>query len=194
MTSLSISGGDKLEKYMKELAKKISKGAAVDVGFLEGSTEGKENIPSAQVALWNEFGGTFTIPAHEQTIHRSIKENGEFNKNGRFVKQKDSNYETTHHVDAVTVTRPPRPFFRRMIWMGKEHWGVDLSELLQNTGYDSAKALALMGESMKGELQNSIKANVYAPLAKSTIRNKGNDQQLIESGDMWNAVDYEVNE
>jgi hypothetical protein len=79
-----------------------------------------------------------------------------------------------------------------MIWLGKEHWGQDLSGVLKHTEYDAARALKIMGEAMKGELQESIRANVYAPLAKSTIRNKGNDQQLIESGDMWNAVDSEV--
>jgi len=191
-TGLKINGGKGMKSFLSGLKRKLLRQKVLNVGFLEGSTEGKDNIPTPLVAFWNEFGGKFTIPAHEQTIYRSVKESGEFNQKGRFVKKSKSNYATTHHVEAVEVTRPPRPFFRRMIWLGQEHWGSDLSLLLQSSDYNSDAALTLLGESMKGELQESIKANVYTPLAKSTIKKKGNDQQLIESGDMWNAVEYEV--
>jgi hypothetical protein len=189
---LEITGGDKLKSYLKDLAKKISHSGVLNVGFLEGSSERKGNIPSALVALWNEFGGTATIPEHDVTVYRQVDDNGDFMHGGKFVKKHKSNFSTTHHVDEYTATRPPRPFFRRMIARGKGHWGDDLGKILQARDYDVEDSLDLMGTKMDNELKDSIQANVYAPLAKSTVDKKGNDQQLIDSGDMINNVNHEV--
>jgi hypothetical protein len=60
--SVSFSGGDKLTKRLKEIAKGVSQPAALKVGFLEGSTyPDDKGTPTAAVAAWQEFG-TPTIP------------------------------------------------------------------------------------------------------------------------------------
>lgn len=52
----TISGGDKLEAKLKELATKLSKGAALKVGFLEGATY-PDGTSVATIAALQNFGG-----------------------------------------------------------------------------------------------------------------------------------------
>jgi hypothetical protein len=53
--SISLEGGGKLEAYLKELSKKISSGAVLEVGFPEGATY-PDGTPVAYVAAIQEFG------------------------------------------------------------------------------------------------------------------------------------------
>ncbi len=57
----TLSGGDKLEKRLMEIAKKLQKAGSVNIGFLEGATypDGK-GVPF--IAAMNEFG----VPSHGQ--------------------------------------------------------------------------------------------------------------------------------
>lgn len=56
-----ISGGDKLQKYLMELAIKLQKPATLNVGFLEGATY-PDGTPVAEVASFNEYG----VPSKNQ--------------------------------------------------------------------------------------------------------------------------------
>ena len=189
-----ITGGEKLEATLRKLSEKVNKAALLRVGFLEGSTEAKDGLSTPLLAFWNEFGGRYTLGERDVTTYKSISANGEYNKNGRFVKKKNANFAETFHVGPSEVYVPPRPFFRRMIRLGRDHWGRDLAKILKGVDYDAETGMNLLGQQMIGELQTSIRANVYAPLKPATISRKGNDQQLIDSGDMWNAVNCEVSE
>lgn len=51
---------------------------------------------------------------------------------------------------------PPRPFFRTMIAKNEDHWVDDLMEQLRIHDMDVEKALAVVGDSMAGELRQSI--------------------------------------
>jgi hypothetical protein len=64
--------------------------------------------------------------------------------------------------------------------------------LLVAHDYDARRSLGLMGQTIKGELQDSIQQFSGAPLAQSTIDAKGFDKPLVASGHMWNSVDSEV--
>jgi hypothetical protein len=160
MSSDSFKGGDKLISVLQQYQKNLGNDPTVSVGFFSGSTESKTGIPSAQVALLNEYGS---------------------NRSGT---KKDG---TTYNVYT-----PPRPFFRNMIRKGKLHWGIDLGKYLKKYDFDSNKALNSIGGQMSEELQESIQAPGYTPLAQSTIDRKGNSQTLIETNDMMNAVSHQV--
>lgn len=188
---LVINGGNKLRAKLKEVLQKVNRKSILNVGFLEGSFEGRNNVPTAQVAFWNEFGSN--VPAHTVTIYRKIRKNsrtGDFIKKGQFVPIAESNYSSEHEVAAYST--PARPFFRRMIDLGKAHWAEDLARFAQVTKMDMEKSLEMLGTQMEVELQDSIQANVYAPLAKSTIQKKGHDNQLVDSTDMLQSVSHEV--
>lgn len=190
---VGFKGGEKLEAKLREIAEKAGQANTVRVGFLENATY-PNGLPVAQVAATNEYGGTVTIPAHDVTINRKIKADGEFAQNGRFVKADKANYSTVHHVDEYTVTIPARPFFRGMIGAHKGEWGTDLGKIIKDADYDSGVALGRLGSLVRDQLQESIREFSDPANAKSTIAKKGFDKPLVDSSHMMNSVDFEVNE
>lgn len=87
---------------------------------------------------------------------------------------------------------PPRPFFREMIAVKKDSWPAAIEQNLIATGYDVERTLALVGEGIAGQLKQSIVDFDGVPLKPATIRRKGSDKQLVDTGHMLASVDYEV--
>jgi len=102
---------------------------------------------------------------------------------------------------------PPRPFFTNMVNKESPGWGAALGAALKACDYDAERALALMGEVISGQLQQSIVDTNDPPLAPSTLRSRGVDpgtkynpsdaatfgaKPLIRTGKMRNSVAYEV--
>lgn len=90
--------------------------------------------------------------------------------------------------------RPARPFFRRMISQESPGWAVKMGKLARTTNYDGGRVLALMGEDIKGALQQSINDFQSPPLASSTVKAKGFAKPLIDTAVMINSITYEVTE
>jgi hypothetical protein len=88
--------------------------------------------------------------------------------------------------------QPPRPFFRNMIADKSPEWPGAIAGLLKDNGYNAERALELTGSAIAGQLRQSIIDLVSPPLAESTIRRKGFDKPLIDTGHMLQSVDYEV--
>ncbi|MGP2516376.1 hypothetical protein [Yersinia sp. 2545 StPb PI] len=187
-----VTGGDKLQKYLEELAKNLSKGDELKVGFLEGSTY-PDGTSVPMVAAVNEFGGSIDIPERTQDL--------EFNQNSRtgevgrkFTKKGKGNFVQTVTIPAHTITIPPRPYFRNMLIEKAPGWGAEMGKILVSSGYDTKKALGLMGERIQGQLKESIIKLDSPPNAASTLRKKAGTNPLIDTGHMLNSVDYEVSE
>lgn len=191
MAVIGMAGGDLLRKRLDDIKAKLGAGEVLRLGFLEGSTY-PDGTPTAQIAAIQEFGATIKVEASQTTIFRKLDKSGELMKNGRFVKQKLSNFATTHNVPEHTITIPARPYFRHMIEAKSPGWGVAMAKNLKATDYDAAQTLARVGEGIKGQLQQSIRDFDEVPLARSTVARKGNDKQLIDTGHLLNSADYEV--
>ena len=88
--------------------------------------------------------------------------------------------------------QPPRPFFRQMIAAESPGWPKKMAALAKATNYDGDKVLALMGEDVKGALQQSINDFQTPGLAPSTIEEKGFAKPLIDTSHMLNSIAYEV--
>lgn len=91
-----------------------------------------------------------------------------------------------------TVRSPPRPFFRRMIAAKSPRWGSKMAQVAKAANYDANATLARMGESIQGQLVQSINDLVSPPLAASTIARKGFSKPLIDTGVMVRGTGYEV--
>lgn len=143
----SISGGDKLGKYLDDLAKKLEQNGTLRVGFLETETYSENGLPVAQVAFWNEYGTEFS---------------------------------------------PLRPFFRSMIEKNKAGWSLAFGNLMNMNNNDVAKVFALMGEGIKDQLTQSIVEFSDPPNAPSTVRRKGFNKPLIETGTMQRATAWDI--
>lgn len=88
---------------------------------------------------------------------------------------------------------PPRPFMRWSIVTGKEMWVENLAARLRarETAY---KALQQTGQEMVEEIQTKLQSPwLFQPNAKRTIRKKGFDLPLQETGQvLLPAVRYTV--
>lgn len=87
---------------------------------------------------------------------------------------------------------PPRPFFTNMVADKSPGWPDAIVANLKATGYDAERTMKLVGEGIKGQLQQSIRDTNSPPLAESTIRKKGFSKPLIETSQLIDSVDYEV--
>lgn len=89
-----------------------------------------------------------------------------------------------------TFPAPPRPFFRNMITKESPTWPGKMAKLAKATGYDGPKVLALMGEDIKGALQQSITEFNGVELSKTTLMLReiyGNNPHQIRARDVLSA-------
>lgn len=192
--SAKLKGGGKLMAKLAKIAANVQKSDGVKVGFLNGATY-PDGPNVATVAYWNEYGATIQMKERTQTIHKKMGKNGEFLKNGRFVKKSQSNFASDHKVGAHTVVIPPRPFFRNMIAERSPSWGQELGAILRATQFDTKRSFSLMGERIEGALVQSIETFSDPPNAASTIRQKKHAHPLQgKTRLMKKSISYEVNE
>jgi hypothetical protein len=81
-----------------------------------------------------------------------------------------------------------------MIAANSPAWPLEVGKVIKAVDFDGGKALQLMGERIKDQLQGSIRELVEPPLSPYTIKKKGFDKPLIDTGHMLNSVDYDVKE
>ena len=91
-----------------------------------------------------------------------------------------------------TITAPPRPFFRTMIASESPSWPGLMARAAKNYNYDADLVLAFMGTKISEDLQQSIVGWTDPANAPSTVKKKGFDKPLIETGHMQRSVDFEV--
>lgn len=91
-----------------------------------------------------------------------------------------------------TATIPPRPFFRNTIAEHKDEWPKQAAEMLEANGGDVRQTLELMGEGVKGQIVETIQDFREPPNAAATVKKKGFDKPLIDTGTLWRSIDYEV--
>lgn len=188
MSADGLHGGDRLQQYLDRLLARVSSGHAVRVGFLEGATY-PDGTSVPMVAAVQEFGGSMNIPERTQDLNFKVNAN---TGKSRFAKADKANFAQTVTIPAHTVTIPARPFFRNMLDQKASGWGAQAGKALKAADFDAKVALTRMGELIQGELQESIRDFTNPALAPSTIRAKGFDKPLIQSGTLLRSVNYEV--
>lgn len=90
-----------------------------------------------------------------------------------------------------TATIPARPFFRNTIAEKQGEWADKAAELLKQSD-DTNHALALIGEGVKGDIVETIQNFREPENAPSTVKRKGFDKPLVDTGDLWRAIQSEV--
>ena len=93
-----------------------------------------------------------------------------------------------------TVTSPARPFLRQSVDENtdkiKSMCAIQLTKLRDGaTAEDILKALGVF---QKGLVQEKIVDGSFAPNAPSTIRRKGSDKPLIDTGKMRQSVNFVI--
>jgi hypothetical protein len=86
---------------------------------------------------------------------------------------------------APAASIPPRPYFRPVIAAGSEEWGDIIAEQLPAQGYEAATVLGLVGEVIKGEIQDSIAkvdSPALSPITLMLRKMRSEDQGLVVTG------------
>lgn len=87
---------------------------------------------------------------------------------------------------------PPRPFFRTMVAKEQAGWPAEIAKDLVRTNYDVDQTLGRMGALIAGQLRESIVNTNEPALKPATIARKGSDKPLIDTGHMFQSVDFKV--
>lgn len=115
--------------------------------------------------------------------------------------QGDQKYEDGTSIAQVAAINefgasdiPERPFMRQSF---ENHESVlqaacDAAQRLVSSGGSAEQALQQIGVVAKGLVQDEIVNGGFAPNAESTIKKKGSEQPLIDTGTMRQSVNFVV--
>ncbi len=102
-------------------------------------------------------------------------------------------FGTTSHLGNQKM--PPRPFMRQTFELyGKNAEATiaaEFSLVLAGRG-DAKKALDRVGFAYRGYIQKTIRNGSFAALHPYTIKMKGSDKPLINTGRLIGAINYEI--
>lgn len=159
---ITLKGGN--GEKLAELIKKLSSAKSVDIG-------------------WNE-------EARYPSTHRN---GGDFVANVAVINEFGGNWSESAEGGGEEIRQiPARPFFRTMIASNKDQFGTVLARAIVKNNYDAHAALTVLGTVVGTELKRTIIGWKSPGNAKRTIKRKGFDDPLNESGEMQNTVNHWV--
>lgn len=102
-----------------------------------------------------------------------------------------------HEFGAPRAGVPERSFLRRTFDAKKELWYGLALRLLKKVAADKLDldtAFGLLGEKMKADIKLGITSGVGIPPpnAPATVKAKGSDRPLVDTGRLVGSIDYEV--
>lgn len=115
--------------------------------------------------------------------------------------QGDQKYEDGTSIAQVAAVNefgasdiPERPFMRQSFenHEGELQAACDAAQRLVSSGGSAEQALQQIGAVAKGLVQDEIVNGGFAPNAESTIKKKGSEQPLIDTGTMRQSVNFVV--
>ena len=115
--------------------------------------------------------------------------------------QGDQKYEDGTSIAQVAAVNefgaldiPERPFMRQSFenHEGELQAACDAAQRLVSSGGSAEQALQQIGVVAKGLVQDEIVNGGFAPKAESTIKKKGSEQPLIDTGTMRQSVNFVV--
>jgi hypothetical protein len=156
----------KLHRALKSIADKIEKGGSLRVGFLEGAMYPARDNSRFLKAIGSKAKPTVSPPVSVATV-------AFWNEFG-------------------TIRAPARPFFRSTIAAQSKTWGENLGKAIVYYNYDGETALRALGQAMRDDVEASIQRWTDPGNAPLTIKIKGFDKPLLDSGVLNRSPDFEV--
>lgn len=174
-----FTGGEKLEKYLAEMAKKVSSPGTLRVGFLENGTPEANGMPTATVAAMQEFG-TSTIPP------RPFFRNMIAAKSNSWGPALGTLLKTTDYDGAAAL----------------ETMGQGIKEQLQdsinNTTEPPLSPITVMLRGMRsqrgrdGKITGAMVGEAAARVAAGKTNYGASTKPLVDTANMINSADFEV--
>ena len=87
---------------------------------------------------------------------------------------------------------PARPFLRNTLYEQEHSWAVFLKPMFVQilNGDAAADVSGKLGPKMVQGIRKTIDSGSFAPLAPSTIRQKGSSKPLVDTGDMYGSITW----
>ncbi len=171
-----LKGGKALERHLKQIVAKLGKGAAVKVGFFEDrkypggpyhfSKKARKGVSKETLAFMNFLEG-------KPKFDGPVAQVAAWNEFG-------------------TKSSPPRPFMRNTVASKSPRWGNGLGQALRRHDYDVHRALDDVGQTVQGQMQETIINWSDPPNSKLTAELKGKNSPLRDTGILLGSVAYEV--
>lgn len=112
---------------------------------------------------------------------------------------KKADKEPKGYIRAIGVTKPsripPRPMLKQAALMHGEEWinaSRDLAAMIVNGKLSVKQALGQLGALCAADIKDAISRRAYAPNSPLTIRKKGKNTPLIDTGALRSAVSFKV--
>lgn len=176
MASLTLSGGEKLEAKLAEIAKSIAKGGKLRVGFLEDATYADGTKVAAVAAIQN-----FGAPA------RGIPPRPFFNK---FI---ENNSDGWGEKLANLLARNDFDVEKALNLMGMGMVGQLQESIIQTNAPPLSKVTLLLRERFPtGDYEPGDVWQAFSDIAAGIEPSGGSGKPLVWSGHMLQSVDYEV--
>lgn len=87
---------------------------------------------------------------------------------------------------------PARPFLRNTLYENEHSWSSFIAPKVLGlmNGGSAVEVIATLGPQMVKDIRATIDAGNFAPLAPSTVRQKGSSTPLIDTGEMYGAITW----
>lgn len=187
MSSLQIRIKDLgLGRVLRDLKSSL-KSVEARAGYLQGVTaeqqEKDSKITLAHLAAVHEFGATVQHPGG--TLIKFDEEKG-----ARFLKSTEKNWAKADTITAAhAITIPARPFLRPAFEQNKDSWAVFFARVLGRIvdgKVTTDKGVTDVAMKMARDARRYVLAgsNVQPPDSPATIRRKGSERPLVDSGQL----------
>lgn len=176
MTTVTISGGEKLERKLEEIAKQVAKGGTLRCGFLENSTY-PDGTSVAYVAAIQNFGAPARGIPPRPFFNKFIEDNSDQwgEQLARLLKMNDHDIEKAFNQ------------------MGMGMVGQLQTALIETNAPPLSKVTLLLRERFPtGDYEADDVWAAFADIAAGVEPSGGNGKPLVWSGHMLASVDYEV--
>jgi hypothetical protein len=180
--TVEISGGDKLQKKLEEIAKGLASGSLVRVGFLEGATHTHSDLPMAAIAAIQEFGAPAAgIPPRPFFRNMVAEYSGDWG-------EQLAGQLTEHDYNA----------FRALNMMGLALQG-ELRQSMTDLDNPPLSPVTLMLRKMQMAPENrvitgKVVGEAAARVAAGESPGGVSTKPLIWTGELQSAVEFEVHE
>lgn len=180
------------QKAQRELKRELDKfrgGKFVTVGIHEDAGELSDgDMTMAQLGATLNFGADINHPGG--TDYGYVTEQHEKDKQVRFLK-KGTGFKKLGTTEAHVITIPPRP------WLipGVESAVQDINDIIEQSlikAKGTDETLEAVGAIAAGAVQQYMTDLKEPPNAKSTIKKKGSDNPLIDSGALRASVTHKI--
>lgn len=179
---VQLSGGDKLQAQLEAMAKGLAKGALLRVGFLEGAAHTRSDLPMAAIAAIQEFGAPAAGIPPRPFFRNMIAENS-----GEWGEQLADQLKVADY-DAGAALQVMGLVLRGELQQSMTD--LDNPPLSPVTLMLRKMQLAPENRVITGKVVGEAAARVAAGESPGGVSTK----PLIWTGELQQAVDFEVNE